>query len=95
MCAQCKRYCPICKQQRSTSSTISEIYNIQHELTQPSHQLIARRCACCRGPGGRELWLCMAGGAGEALEQWDLHVGAELDVLGRKVVLRKVRRQAA
>lgn len=42
-----------------------------------------------RGPGGREMWLRMAGGAGEALEQWDLHVGAELDVLGRKVVLRK------
>jgi hypothetical protein len=33
----------------------------------------------------------MAGGSGEQLEQWDLHVGAELDVLGRKVVLRKVR----
>jgi hypothetical protein len=33
----------------------------------------------------------MAGSAGEQLEQWDLHVGAELDVLGHKVVLRKVR----
>jgi hypothetical protein len=32
----------------------------------------------------------MAGGSGEQLEQWDLHVGVELDVLGRKVVLRKV-----
>jgi hypothetical protein len=36
----------------------------------------------------------MSGGAGE-LEQWDLHVGAELDVLGRKVVLRKVRQLAS
>ncbi len=25
------------------------------------------------------------------MDQWDLHVGAQLDLLGRKVVLKKVR----
>lgn len=32
----------------------------------------------------------MTGASGELLDQWDVHVGAELSLLGRKVVIKKV-----
>lgn len=35
-------------------------------------------------------WMSVVGASGEPLDHWDLHVGAELSLAGRKVVLKRV-----
>lgn len=45
-------------------------------------------CSAVLPPEG--AWLCVTGSSGQPLDHWDLHVGAELNLLGRKVVLKRV-----
>eukprot|EP00878_Enallax_costatus_P009999 GHUV01010437.1.p1 GENE.GHUV01010437.1~~GHUV01010437.1.p1 ORF type:complete len:412 (+),score=116.71 GHUV01010437.1:926-2161(+) len=44
---------------------------------------------CVKGAGSEAVWLTMHVSSGQQLNHWDLHVGAELDMLGRKIVLKK------
>lgn len=68
--------------------------------TQPARQRCATAPTACSIPSSSTVctaalplqgaWLCVTGASGQPLDHWDLHVGAELSLLGRKVVLKRV-----